>query len=262
LCEAGVPIAAQTNKGYELLAGNYVPPLRFTAREAPALALSGRLMIAHTIGGATADAVSALDKILLALSAATRDLAIRERRLVWLRSRVYRDESAEPREIEPMWLNCVNGVWYVAAYCRPRQDRRSFRLNRVEAWRSTGRTFEPRTSGAGDAPEEITATLRVRGADARRVRERQHFGFAGEQPSGADILMRYRVRSVDERVVRRELLKDAEGGWMDIVHWSSQKDALAAAAAIEKAPAVAEFSSMLDFSILAMRHFEQVEIGD
>ncbi len=58
--------------------------------------------------------------------------------------------------------------------------------------------------------------------------------------------------------IDRELLKDAQGQWMDILHWQSMDEALAAAEALMTAPNAGAFIAMLDATNMAMYHLEQV----
>ena len=60
--------------------------------------------------------------------------------------------------------------------------------------------------------------------------------------------------------IDRELLKDAQGQWMDILHWQSMDEALAAAEALMTAPNAGPFIAMLDATSMAMYHLEQVQV--
>lgn len=58
----------------------------------------------------------------------------------------------------------------------------------------------------------------------------------------------------------RELLKGDDGLWIDVVHWRSKAEALAAAEAFASMPEVAPFGAMLDETTMAMLHLEQARI--
>jgi predicted DNA-binding transcriptional regulator YafY len=49
------------------------------------------------------------------------------------------------REIEPLGLVCLVAAWWVVAYCRVRKDARAFRVDAIDRWEDTRRSFEPRT---------------------------------------------------------------------------------------------------------------------
>jgi predicted DNA-binding transcriptional regulator YafY len=52
--------------------------------------------------------------------------------------------SMTRREIEPVGLVEVDGVWYVSAWCRLRDDVRVFRVDRIAAATTTGDAAPPR----------------------------------------------------------------------------------------------------------------------
>lgn len=54
--------------------------------------------------------------------------------------------------------------------------------------------------------------------------------------------------------VRRELLKGDDGQWIDVVHWRSRNDALAAAELFNTLPSAQAFGSFLDAGTIAMLH--------
>lgn len=53
----------------------------------------------------------------------------------------------------------------------------------------------------------------------------------------------------------RELLRGDDGLWVDLVHWQSKVDALAAAEAFGTMPELAAFASMIDETHMTMLHF-------
>ena len=55
----------------------------------------------------------------------------------------------------------------------------------------------------------------------------------------------------------RELLRGDDGLWVDLVHWRSKAEALAAAEAFGTMPEVAAFASMIDESEMTMLHLDQ-----
>ena len=76
---------------------------------------------------------------------ATLEEAVREGRAVWMRY-VSNSQSAEAdreteRVVEPYFLLCHQGRWYLVAFCRLRQAMRDFRLDRIQALEVTGDVF-------------------------------------------------------------------------------------------------------------------------
>lgn len=55
----------------------------------------------------------------------------------------------------------------------------------------------------------------------------------------------------------RELLKGEDGLWVDVVHWRSKAEALAAAEAFATLPEVAPFGAMIDEAAMTMLHLAQ-----
>ena len=83
----------------------------------------------------------------------------------------YRDRNLvdSEREIEPHSFVLKDGIWYVHAYCRLRQEFRLFKISRIVKMITTGETFEPKappTEGGyvlefPDGAEEIDILLKV-----------------------------------------------------------------------------------------------------
>jgi heme-degrading monooxygenase HmoA len=59
----------------------------------------------------------------------------------------------------------------------------------------------------------------------------------------------------------RELLRADDGQWVDIVHWSSRDQALAAAEQFPTLPSAQAFGSLMDGESIRMMHLEQVTAG-
>ena len=70
-----------------------------------------------------------------------------------------------------------------------------------------------------------------------------------EAARGTETLLRARGA-----LVRRYLVRDADGLWTDIVEWTSMQDALSAAEAVMKEPDFAAFGAMIDPQTVVMRH--------
>jgi predicted DNA-binding transcriptional regulator YafY len=239
LSESGVPIVSLPGDGYELMEGFYLPPLLFTPDEAGALFLGAQMLVAHATGQLPADAENALAKLALVLPKATRaevdrrqailnfaipalrfDLdepklatlqkAIRASRVVWLRYHAYNHNEVSEREVEPIRLTYYSGAWYVVGYCRLREDWRSFRLERIDGLKLLKKTFTPRT-GSSTPGEPIQVSIRFAAEIVRWVRERQHYGFTGEESEGDGqrIIMHYQVEALSE--IKAWLLSRGDG---------------------------------------------------
>jgi predicted DNA-binding transcriptional regulator YafY len=162
LMEAGVPVRAIPGRGggWSIDPAMTLPPIRFTADEASALAIA--LASADSTAPYAGAARSAAQKIAASLtgpaSAAARELASQ---IVVLPSRIdsavrasveralagrsvlrlcYVDSAGREshREVEPAGLLTANGRWYLIAWCRTRKAGRGFRFDRIRSATHTG----------------------------------------------------------------------------------------------------------------------------
>lgn len=169
LQEAGVPIGSESGKGYFIVKGYHLPPVMFNRNEAASLLAGERLMQKwnHTELGKSY--LSALDKIRAILPPddkayfETLDRHVQtfnyqnenlpqpdDRIFVSLQNAIFRKEVIEicyespykrertTRKVEPLGLLLMGNHWYLAAWCRLRQDYRMFRLDRFESHKLTG----------------------------------------------------------------------------------------------------------------------------
>ncbi|MEZ4862464.1 MAG: YafY family protein [Caldilineaceae bacterium] len=248
LYEVGVPLVGMPGEGYQLLPGYYLPPIMFTEAEARALFLAVAMLTGLTTAGTTSQAATvALEKIRAVVPKATLaqvealqtilgfytisrpplDLdnptflqlqqAIRQHKVVQLRYHALHDNQVTEREIEPLRLAYLDNTWVVTAWCRLRQDQRSFRLDRIDHLRVTTQTFTPRAVAEQRLPQEGQAVqVRFDGALVRWVREAQHFTFTHAEPATPDgtVIMHYRVHSFGQIT-----------GWL--LRWGAEAEVLA-----------------------------------
>jgi predicted DNA-binding transcriptional regulator YafY len=191
---SGMPIEGEAGVGYTLRRGAEVPPLMFTREELEALVVGARLTDAFAgrrLSRAARQALVKIEAVLpedlrrraersrvfapaTAARAALRDRldllheAVDARRVVHLR---YATPGATPseRDVEPLCLAFWGQAWTLGAWCRARQDFRSFRLDRMEA-------AELRL-GLADAVEDLAASRLSRGqvwAHGGRAHESEH----------------------------------------------------------------------------------------
>ena len=169
---AGQPIEGEAGVGYVLRRDFDLPPLMFTPDEITALVLGARLVKAW--GGtemvaAAGAALARIEAVLPAELAARLDaialyspdfqMPAAHRRLLdrlhaaclsrtvilFTYTRLADDASrAEQRRVRPLALAFWSGVWTLAAWCETRNDFRSFRIDRMEAFTDTGIAFTPK----------------------------------------------------------------------------------------------------------------------
>lgn len=228
LNQMGVPIAALPGEGFELVEGYYIPPLMFTENEAVAMILGSRLLTQQAAGSLIRSADQALAKITVALPdqvraraealanvvgfitpAAKFDLdnpqlltlqkAIQQKQVIHIRYHGYQKDAVTERNVEPHQLFYSDGIWYLEGYCRLRKDIRAFRLSRVEKLNLRNEIFSKRRVGKSQDTQTIEIKVRFRADAVRWVRERQHYGFQGEEPAAqSGVTMTYRVHDTSE----------------------------------------------------------------
>jgi predicted DNA-binding transcriptional regulator YafY len=194
LRELGYPVHAERGiaGGYQLDAGATLPPLLLDDEEAVALAIGLRAAAQGPVAGIEEASVRALAKVVQVMPPRLR------RRVDALRSatvlslwnggptvdpniltsvaQACRDEERmrfgyvanngerTARHVEPHRLVALGRRWYLVAYDLMRQDWRSFRLDRLDAARSTGMRFHPRQLPAADPAAFVRAGIEHVGA--------------------------------------------------------------------------------------------------
>ncbi len=230
LSEMGVPVISLPGEGYGLMPGYFLPPLLFTADEVAALVLGAQWLAQQATGrlpAATAEALAKLTHVLPKATLqeverltsilrfyvtntpfdlhdpllATLQEAINDQQAVRILYHSLSNDAHTERVIEPAMLTLGNGAWYVEAYCRLRQDRRSFRLSRIEAYTLLTQSFTKPAPARTILPK-TKVVVRFTAAAARWVRERQHYSFVEERgvSEGSDqsIEMVYQVDALYE----------------------------------------------------------------
>ncbi|MCO5218277.1 MAG: WYL domain-containing protein [Thermomicrobiales bacterium] len=107
-----------------------------------------------------------------------RPAQARLRRHLWFRyGRPTGDESA--REVDPYGIGNVNGRWYLHGYCHLRQDRRTFRIDRIRRVDVLPQEFEmPEDARCdqGDPGEPGDELAELDGGDRTRLSDRRSPG--------------------------------------------------------------------------------------
>jgi predicted DNA-binding transcriptional regulator YafY len=63
-------------------------------------------------------------------------------------------DEPERRLVDPYGLSYSNGLWFLTGFCHLRQDRRSFRVDRIRALELTGATFERPADFQQEEPQD------------------------------------------------------------------------------------------------------------
>lgn len=232
LNEAGVPVVSLMGEGYRLSEDYFLPPLAFTEEEA-ALILLGL----STIEGSfdhdyRTIAQYAYRKILAVLSDAMRDRTDQLQKRLFLGNtvpvssqeqeslRVLRraillnqvvqfryfsrhSDQVSMRSVDPYSLACLSGVWYLVGYCHLRQDKRFFRLSRVENVQLMQQKFQlPPNYHVTDeaARDDRTELIQLLfDEDVQQwIMEDRFFYIHAREPRPEGVLVTLRVRNVND----------------------------------------------------------------
>lgn len=162
LGEAGIPIIGEAGVGYSLVKGYHLPPVMFTAEEASALSVGGKLVEHLTDASLRKQMESALLKVRSVLPRDRQDYldrlerstaivspssstiprlssealtpiqrALAQRRVLALDYQGGQRLELTKRHVEPLGLVYYSDNWHLIGYCRLRRDVRDFRTDRI-----------------------------------------------------------------------------------------------------------------------------------
>jgi predicted DNA-binding transcriptional regulator YafY len=168
LCEQGIPVSFEQNRGYFVVQGFFLPPVSFNATEANALLLTEALAYGFADKSIQEHYTSALNKIKAVMRNSDKEkleslteniklqlparlnqdsgylsqiqLSITERTVMVLQY-ISQSEQTSSREIEPIGLVFYAFSWHLIAWCHLRNDYRDFKVSRIQGLRSSGNPF-------------------------------------------------------------------------------------------------------------------------
>lgn len=242
LSEANVPI--YYDHGYKLASDNFLPPLNFTFEEYRCLKLALESSPLETVGEQAVLLRQIRAKVEAGLSESTRERkrtardtariditsstarrhaerhyveierAIDDRRCIQMTYNTIHHGETE-RVVEPSFIVFRGHAFYFVAYCRLREDFRTFRIDRVRRLAVLEETFRPRTElNAGDyfddswrlyGGEVVEVVVHFHGASARVVETGRHHPKEIIEP-GSDGGVLYRVAVSGTEEIRRWIL--------------------------------------------------------
>jgi predicted DNA-binding transcriptional regulator YafY len=199
LGEAGIPIMAEAGVGYSLVKGYHLPPVMFTAEEAGALFIGGKLVEKLTDASLRKHMESALLKIRSVLPRERQDhldrlerstavlgkhsvavtrmasealipiqQALAERRVLTLDYLGGARRELTQRQVEPLGLIYYADNWHLIAHCRLRCDLRDFRSDRIRSLRLLNEVFTGHTDFS--LPEYMETAAREDGLETVVIR--------------------------------------------------------------------------------------------
>lgn len=167
---AGIPIFTEEGKGYSLVDGYRLPPVSFTESQANALITAEQLVLRNRDASFVREYTEAITKIKAVLKENTKDKADLLSKRIAIRNNLqnsstsnnlsvvqlaltgfnlieiaYCDEQSQEtiRILEPFALYSTKENWILIAFCRLRNDYRTFRLDRILQLQTLSEKFEP-----------------------------------------------------------------------------------------------------------------------
>jgi predicted DNA-binding transcriptional regulator YafY len=168
LCEQGIPVSFEQNRGYFLVTGYFLPPVSFSPEEANALLLMEKMTYGFADKSIHAHYTTAMQKVKSVLRSPEKDRMeqmtsnIRIRvsdhflgnadYLATLQSAIsnmhilevqYRNNAGITtlRQAEPIGLVFYAGAWHMIAWCHLRNEYRDFKVIHIQQLTATGKPF-------------------------------------------------------------------------------------------------------------------------
>ncbi len=236
--EAGVPIGSEPGEGYFIVKGYHLPPVMFSKSEAASMLAGERLMQRWQNTELGRSYNSALEKIRSVLPpddqlyfesmdehiqtypykhnnssipneqifSSLQNSIFKKEIVELVYSRPYNDEQTR-RKVEPLGLLIMGRHWYLAAWCKLRENYRMFRLDRIIKFNPTGiklrqppeHTLQDYYDHNLNTEKELTeVVLRFDKKFARFIGDQKYWhGWAWEKPVGDYIEMTFLSASLN-----------------------------------------------------------------
>jgi predicted DNA-binding transcriptional regulator YafY len=234
--ESGIPITGEAGHGYSLVDGYKLPPLMFSAEEAIAFLMAGKLVNRQADGDTYKLYSSGMNKIRAVLKSAEKNIledfdkyvqvpekhmppksepaqilqpllrCILQQRAARIEYDASYNNEITNREIEPLGFYFMVNNWYVMAWCRMRKDYRTFSLSRI-------RKLIPCDCGFGkERPalrtlldkmyaDDVVYSVKVK-VEKTALRNmgmtRYVFGLTGEEEYGEYVIQHYLTHSLEK----------------------------------------------------------------
>lgn len=170
--EAGVPIITEEGKGYSIMEGYTVSPVKFQQEEVNALITAEKMIAKSGNDSLIKNFGKALTKIkstfrseeqskgelleakmhvfansktaIQTKSLSTIQLAMTNLHQMKIKYQKVNAEEISERSIDPAAIFCYDSIWMVVAWCHLRNDYRTFRLDRILEYQLTSIQFQDR----------------------------------------------------------------------------------------------------------------------
>ncbi len=162
LDKAGIPIIGEAGQGYSLVEGYRLPPVMFTQEEGQTFLVAEKIFEKVTDKGSSEHFHSAMLKIKAVLKTTEKDRldqlapqvevfqmrnrhqlngngeflqsiinSLSNKKLLEIHYTTFEEEKTSSRMIEPVGVYYAFEQWYLIAWCRLREDYRTFRIDRI-----------------------------------------------------------------------------------------------------------------------------------
>nr|WP_068888158.1 YafY family protein [Pedobacter panaciterrae] len=170
LQDGGIPIFTEEGKGYSLVEGYSLPPVSFTESQANALITAEQLVLRNKDISFVSEYSDAVTKIKSVLKSNTKDNVNLLSERIAIRNNIDGDRSSNnlsaiqlaltgfklleivyvaedtaetSRVLEPFAVYSTQDNWLLIAFCRLRNEYRSFRLDRIKDLSVLNKAFQP-----------------------------------------------------------------------------------------------------------------------
>ncbi|HEY6504499.1 MAG TPA: YafY family protein [Chitinophagaceae bacterium] len=169
LVELGIPVSFESQKGYFVVQGYFLPPVSLTTEEANALLLSESLVYGFADKSIQSHYSNALNKVKAVLRSSQKEKlevlddsirmqmhpnlmlnveylsilqnAIASRMIVEIEYKNLKEEVSK-RQLEPIGLIFYAFSWHLIAWCHARKDYRDFKVSRISRLKNTEMPFK------------------------------------------------------------------------------------------------------------------------
>jgi predicted DNA-binding transcriptional regulator YafY len=234
--ESGIPVSGEAGFGYSLVDGFKLPPLMFTTEEAISFLMAEKLTGHHTDDDTYGAFRSGMDKIRAVLKAVEKDFlhslddfihitnvynmpppvpgnvmqplikSLFHKKQVAITYRAGYNGETTSRTIEPQGIFFMASYWYILAWCKLRNDYRTFHLGRILHITTTENSFERKHPPLEELVQTILCnenntkvTLRIHKDAVKMIGVGKYMnGLISEQPDGDYFIQQYEVYSPEK----------------------------------------------------------------
>jgi predicted DNA-binding transcriptional regulator YafY len=231
---AGIPIIGEAGVGYSIMEGYRLPPIQFTKEEATSFLMASKIIEKYTDAENYQVYQSALFKIKAVLRTVEKNYiediaphilvlsnnyqqssannqflqnilsAINEKKLVSLKYRDINAQNITQRDIETIGIYLQNSFWYFIAYCRLRNDYRTFRTDRILDFKILEESFQTQHPSLKEylkiksEQEDLkTVVLSVDKTIANYlITQKYYYGYVSEEDKGDHVEMTFLTASL------------------------------------------------------------------